>query len=412
MNRAMHGFDKALTALLCMFALTSVTVPGVQAHEGHDAPAAEARRAELGTSAAVDGKGRLWVATKEVLDGGQFVVLRSSADAGKTWSVPVKVQQSPEPVAAGGEERPKIAFGNKGELYVSYTRPIAKPHVGEIRFARSLDGGRTFSEPVTVHANRDAIAHAFGSMIVDRAGKIYIAWVDGRDAVAAKARSETYTGSAIYYAVSDDGGATFKGDYKIADHTCECCRISLALTPQGNPVALWRHVFAPNIRDHALAALAPDGKAGPVTRVTFDDWRIDACPHHGPSLVYAPDGTRHQVWFNGQDDDSGGVLYAAAMPGQAPGKPVKLGGAQASHADVAVQGRQVTVAWKQFDGRATAIMAKLSTDGGATWRAKELARTAADSDKPYLINSPKGIVLVWRTRNEGVRVIHAGAEAS
>ena len=50
--------------------------------------------------------------------------------------------------------------------------------------------------------------------MVDREGRIFIAWVDGRDADAAKARRERYAGSATYYAVSDDGGAQFKGDYK------------------------------------------------------------------------------------------------------------------------------------------------------------------------------------------------------
>jgi hypothetical protein len=407
----MHDLGRMWKGLTFMLAFTATFLPAVQAHEGHGTAGA-AKRPELGTSAAVDKEGRVWVATKEVIEGGEYVVLRRSGDLGKTWSKPMKAMPTPEPVAAGGEERPKIAFGSKGEVYVTYTKPIAKPHVGEIRFTRSLDGGRTFSSPVTVHANREVIAHAFGSMIVDRAGTIYVAWIDGRGAAHAKARGEPYRASAIYYAVSDDGGATFKGDYRIADHTCECCRISLALNPQGNPVAMWRHVFEPNVRDHALAELAPDGKTGPITRVTFDDWRIDACPHHGPSLAYAPDGTRHQVWFNGREGDTSGVLYAPASPAQESIKPVVLGGAQASHADVAVQDRQVAMVWKQFDGRATAVMAKVSNDGGATWKSRELARTSGDSDKPFLINSPAGILLVWRTRDEGVRVIRTATEAS
>jgi hypothetical protein len=277
---------------------------------------------------------------------------------------------------------------------------------------RSLDGGRTFSKPVAVHANRDVITHAFGSMIVDQAGRIYVAWIDGRDSEEAKARREPYSGSAIYYAVSTDGGATFKGDYKVADHTCECCRIGLALNPQGNPVALWRHIFRPNIRDHALVELTPTGKLQPFTRVTFDDWRVDACPHHGPSVAYAPDGTRHQVWFNGKEGDNGGVLYAATAATGTTSKPVSLGTAQASHADVAVQGRHVAVVWKQFDGKSTAINAKLSDDGGASWHEKELARTSGDSDKPYLITSPSGAVLIWRTQNEGIRAIHTSKAAS
>jgi hypothetical protein len=408
----MHFYKRGWSAVWCALGLAAASAmaqsPAPHQHSHGGSGAAQ----ELGTSAAIDKEGRLWAVTKGVAEDGQFVMLQTSTDMGRSWSAPRKVQHSPEPVAAGGESRPKIAFGDRGEIYIAYTRPIARPHIGEIRFVRSLDGGRTFSEPMTVHANRDIITHSFESMIVDRAGRIYIAWIDDRDARIAKARGEQYAGSAIYYAVSRDGGASFQGDYKLADHSCECCRIALALDPQGDAVALWRHVFSPNIRDHALAELKPDGKSPPMVRATFDDWRIGACPHHGPSLAYAPDGTRHQVWFNGKDSDGGGVLYSATAAQGRPGAPVALGSAQASHADVAVQGKRIAIAWKQFDGQSTAILARLSEDGGMSWQQKELARTMADSDKPYLIPSPSGMFLIWRTQKEGIRVIPAGKEKS
>lgn len=393
------GFSVALS----MVAVTAATAEDAAQHVNHVPPPSGISQ-ELGTSAAMDNEGRLWAVTKESVDGNQFVLLQTSTDLGKTWSPGKRVQQAPEPVVAKGEARPKIAFGNKGEVFISYTKQIAKPHIGDIRFVRSLDGGQTFSEPVTVHTNRDVITHSFESMIVDRAGKIYIVWIDGRGAQQAKTRGEMYSGSAVYYAVSTDGGATFNGDYKVADHVCECCRIGLALNPRGNPVALWRHIFAPNVRDHVLVELTPNGKLSPVTRVTFDDWRVDACPHHGPSVAYAPDGIRHQVWFNGKED-GGGIFYAATARSGKLKAPVLLGSAQASHADVAVQGKRVAVVWKQFDGKSTAILSNLSDDGGTSWRQAELARTLATSDQPHLITSASGIVLVWRTQNEGIRAI-------
>lgn len=366
---------------------------------------------DLGTSAAIDKNGRIWVVYKENVNGEQFVALRSSADMGKMWSSPRRIQKTPEPVAANGEARPHIAFGNKGEIYITYTKPIAFPHIGDIRFVRSLDGGQTFSEPITVHKNRDVTVHSFESIVVDGQGRVYVAWVDGRDHEAAKQKHEPYAGSAVYYAVSNDGGGSFNRDYKIADHSCECCRIGLAINPHGTPVAMWRHIFEPNIRDHAIAELGGSGKVMHIQRVTFDDWRVDACPHHGPSLAYATDGTRHQVWFNGKEGDDGGALYAKAGPDGKLGKPISLGSAQASHPDVAVQGRQVAVVWKQFDGTSTAILGRLSNDGGKTWREQEIARTTGDSDKPHLLTSRSTIALLWRTQNEGIRVVTLGKEA-
>jgi hypothetical protein len=361
-------------------------------------------RIELGTSAAVDAQGRLWVASVEPATGGQatggYVVLQMSSDMGKTWSPAKRVQQTTEPIEATGESRPKLAFGTKDEIYIAYTRPLAKPFTGEIRFVRSTDGGRTFSPPATVHANRDLITHRFESLIVDREGRLYVAWIDKRDLHAA---TQKYAGAALYYAVSDDAGATFRGDYKIADHSCECCRIALALDLQGRPVALWRHVFEPNARDHALATLAPDGKVDGFARATHDDWRLDACPHHGPGLAFAADGVRHQVWFNGMEE-GGGVFYAAVDAFGKSGQARRLGSAQAAHADVVASGREVALAWKEFDGKSTAIVAQLSSDGGQTWQERELLRTQGAADQPRLLNTPAGIVLVWRTQDEGVRV--------
>ncbi|MBS0308646.1 MAG: exo-alpha-sialidase [Proteobacteria bacterium] len=367
------------------------------------------KKTELGTSAAVDAQGILWITSKESAGAAQYVVLQKSADGGKTWSAPQRIQSEPEAVSAEGENRPKLAIGSKGEIYVSYTKPLAKPYTGEIRFVRSLDGGRSFSPPITVHTNRDLITHRFDSMIVDRSGRIYVAWIDKRDLEAAVARKEKYAGAALYYAVSDDSGASFKGDYKIADHSCECCRIALALNPAGQPVALWRHIFSPNIRDHALVTLTPDGKLAAPMRATFDDWRVDACPHQGPSLAYGAEGTRHQVWFNVRNDE-GGVFYASAPAGEGLRTPMKLGSAQATHADVAVAGKKIVLAWKQFDGKTTAILAKISRDGGDHWHDTELAHTSGDSDQPRLLTHAGDILLVWRTQLDGVRVITATRE--
>jgi hypothetical protein len=331
-------------------------------------------------------------------------VLQKSDDSGATWSAPKRLQREPEAISADGENRPKLAFGNKGEIYVSYTKPLAKPYTGDIRFIRSLDGGRSFEPPVTVHANRDVITHRFDALLTDRDGRIFIAWIDKRDTEAASARKQKYTGAGLYYAVSDNSGVSFRGDFKLADHSCECCRIAMARTPDGKVMALWRHVFEPNVRDHAMAQLTATGAVAAPVRTTFDDWRIDACPHQGPALAFAGDGTRHQAWFALKGEE-GGVFYANAAPGGKLGTPVKLGSDQADHAVIAIDEKTIVLAWRQFDGKATAILGKVSNDGGLSWREKELARTAQASDHPQLLNTRAGIALVWRTQDEGVRVL-------
>ena len=70
---------------------------------------------ELGASAAVDQRGVFWAVHKSE----QHVVLRSSKDFGDTWSVPKRINATAEAIGAGGDARPKIALGARGELYVT-----------------------------------------------------------------------------------------------------------------------------------------------------------------------------------------------------------------------------------------------------------------------------------------------------
>ena len=194
----------------------------------------------LGTSAAVDSSGRLWVAYAEAATPRTHVVVVRSDDHGKHWGPAIRVTSKAAPVSADGENRPKLAFGPQGDVYVSWTSPTSAQYTADIRFARSLDGGATWSAPVVVHRDRQIITHRFESMVVGRDGRIWIAWIDKRDLAIAQAAQRDYAGAAVYYAYSDDRGATWRGDFKVADQSCECCRIALATDaagPRARPVA-------------------------------------------------------------------------------------------------------------------------------------------------------------------------------
>lgn len=393
-------------------ALAAASVLPALAHGGGSGPSGGQRKAsrpQLGTSAAIDAQGRLWVAQTEAapqVGAGPAlsnIVLAWSADEGKSWTRAGPVLAVPEPVEANGEGRPKLAFGSSGQMYLTFTRPLDKPHTGYIRFARSVDGGRVFSDPITVQRDLNMSGHRFDSIVTDRRGRIFIAWIDKRDGDLARAANKPYRGAALYYAVSSDDGASFGPDVRIADHCCECCRIALDVTPGGEVVAMWRHIFKPNIRDHAMAVLPPAGRPGPITRVSFDNWRIDACPHHGPSVAFDAEGRRHQVWFSG-GDDNGGLFYSMTRPDGRAGKAVRLGGGRAEHGEVLSAGQTIAVVWKEFDGQETKVMARLSTQAEPVWQERVAASSSGTSDHPHLVRQGQAIWLVWRTEDDGIVV--------
>jgi len=354
-------------------------------------------QAEIGAQAAYDSHGTLWAVHRV---SGHIAVSRSDND-GHSWANPVLVTREPEPIDGGGDARPKIALGLKGEIYLTWTKPLAEPYTGEIRFCRSLDGGRTFSAPIVVHHDRQVITHRFDTIAVNSRGQVFVAWIDKRDLAATK--DPTYSGAALYYAVSDDEGATFRGDFKVADHSCECCRIALAPRTDGTVTAFWRHIFPPNIRDHAIATLTADGHPSAPTRVTFEDWRIDACPHHGPAVALDDAGALHGVWFSGAAN-AHGVFYGK-LTGDQPAALVHVGADNAGHADIAATGHRVAVAWREFyDGR-TYLRGMISTDDGATWATCELASVAGLADHPRVLTRDGKFFVFWNTAQRPLAVL-------
>lgn len=359
----------------------------------------------LAVTASFGENGRLWLAAIS----GQHIYVSYSDDGGITRSVPVRVNPEPENILGDGENRPKIIV-RQGVIYVSYTQALEKPMSGDIRFSRSADGGKSFSAPITVNDNREVISHRFDSMAVNGKGHVYIAWLDKRDLSAAQRAGEKYSGAAIYYAMSDNGGASFRRNVKIADHVCECCRTAMAVDADDYPVVIWRHIYETNIRDHALVKL--DGKTEPV-RLSRENWNIAACPHHGPSLSIASDGTYHAAWFSNAPQQHG-LFYANSTDrGKTFSGPMNFGNfeAQPARPFVLGLGSRVYLAWKEFDGENTGVFVMRSGDGGKSWSVPEkLASTADASDWPFLTSSNDRVYLSWNTRNEGYRLIEAGAE--
>jgi hypothetical protein len=369
------------------------------AQHQHEAAVAKMRpeRPQFGTSAAFAADGALLAVTRQ----GEHVMLYRSDDLGKTWSAPVAVNAAPEPILADGENRPKLLSLPGGSVVVSWARRLGRQFTGEVRLARSTDGGRSFAPPITIHRDRQEIGHSFETLLTDTQGRIYAFWLDKRDGEAAKTARQAYRGSAVYAAVSDNDGRSFRHEARVADHSCECCRIAAAPDTDGTPVILWRHVFEPNLRDHAIAKIAPDGTPRSVERATFDGWRVDGCPHHGPSLAITPDGTRHAVWFN-QKDGAGRVFYGRLQPGRVEGQRF-VGGERAAHADLAVSRQRIAIVWKEFDGERTRLMAELSDDGGETFRSMTIATTEKISDQPRVLLRGEELFAFWRTELEGMR---------
>ncbi|MEF3367551.1 sialidase family protein [Methylocystis sp. 9N] len=369
----------------------------------HPAPAcAEAKVACAATAVpAFDKNGLLWVAFSV----GKNVYVASSADNGKSFSAPTTIATVAEGVVdAHGDARPKIVALDDGTLLASYTTRPDKQMIGTIFTARSTDGGKRFSAPQPL---LNEGGQRFESFVVNRKGRIYAAWLDKTHALKAKAEGKEFAGSGVAFGWSDDGGASFKGKSILLDHACECCRTAAALDKDGTAVFAWRQILDDGVRDHMVAKLSADGARIATTRVSDDDWAINSCPHHGPSLAIDASGGWHIVWFT-KGKKRQGLFYARSLDGgKSFSEPEKIGDderAPSHPAVLAAKGRLYRV-WKEFDGTTTTIAMQMSRDSGKSWSApRVIAQTADASDHPELIAHKGAAYLSWLTNQEGYRL--------
>ena len=131
--------------------------------------------------------------------GGEIFFARST-DGGKTFGDPINLSNS---IAGDGKGRitPRywhngsldLAMGPQGDLYAAWTE-----YEGNLWFSRSTDRGDNFSDPLRVAGGRDAEPARGPSLAVDAEGAVYLAWTVGEDRAAD-----------IRFAKSVDHGRTF-----------------------------------------------------------------------------------------------------------------------------------------------------------------------------------------------------------
>lgn len=167
---------------------------------------------------AVDADGNLYLAGLEYYSGGIYVAKSSNAknrNVTPTFDFASLVNlngslsgwEGPNPEGLLGQlwvDVDRSNGPNRGNVYVlaSVDPPGSDPL--DVYFARSTDGGRTWSSPVRINNDppRSTSYQWFGTMSVAPDGRIDVIWNDTRN-------DSSVTYSELYYAYSYDGGRTW-----------------------------------------------------------------------------------------------------------------------------------------------------------------------------------------------------------
>lgn len=375
-----------------------------QMHRQHASEAAceePALRCATKATPAFGSDGTLWLAW---MAGGQVSVAHSRDD-GASFSTPTQVTTTRLNLDWGPDARPKIVVDARGGIVLAFSIFKDEAFNGQVLYTRSGDGGKSFAELKPITASEES--QRFEALALDQDGTVFAAWLDKRNRVPAKEAGRKYEGAGLFFASSRDGGSTYAEARLARDNTCECCRLGLAFAAPGRPAVIFRNIFENGVRDHAVMTFADISTAGEARRVSNDDWQINACPHHGPSLTVSPNGTYHVVWYtNGRARK--GLFYAhsrdegrsfsmprpVGRPDRTPTRPFVLAGAAGT-----------VMVWKEFDGERTSVQMTISRDDGETWSsARTIASTTDTSDHPLLVGNGRRMYLSWMTKADGYRL--------
>jgi hypothetical protein len=344
--------------------------------------------------------GTLWLAW---MAGGRISVA-SSKDAGRSFSTPVSVTQERLNLDWGPDARPKIVVDRKGGIALAFSIFRDKAFNGQVLTTRSVDGGQSFAPLRPITSSNES--QRFEALGLDAEGLVFTAWLDKRNRVPAQQSGQKYDGAGLFFASSNDGGATYSEARLAADNTCECCRLGLAFAGPGRPVVVFRNIFEGGVRDHAIVTFSDPATPGEVRRVSKDDWQIAACPHHGPSLAISAAGTYHVTWYsNGKVRK--GLFYARSRDGgRTFSKPIPIGqpDRNPSRPYVIAGPGEAAMVWKEFDGAKTTVNLMTSHDDGENWsKPKVISATSEASDHPLLVADGRRTFLSWMTKADGYR---------
>jgi hypothetical protein len=339
---------------------------------------------------AVSAEGREAVAWVSAEGGGTDGRLHVRVDTGPA----VTLVDSLGPIQPHGEAPPKLAWSSDGALHalwvVGKLVPGRRFPVSALRHARSSDGGRTWSDAVTVTDDTLVFgSHNFHALHAAANGDVIAAWLDGREGQ-----------SAAFLARSSDGGTTWGTNTRLSTgEACPCCRTAIASSVDGSVWVAWRSVMAGNVRD-IVVARSRDGGAtfGEAERVHADDWVFEACPHAGPALLTDSLGRLHIAWWTGKEGRSG-VWYARSDDGEtfsAPRALSAMGAMRPVHVQLAIEGGTVVAAWDDATEAMPRVMTRVSRDGGETFEAARALSPEGTAASFPVVGLAKGrLTVAW-----------------
>ncbi|UXI68174.1 hypothetical protein [Tahibacter amnicola] len=271
-----------------------------------------------------------------------------------------------------------------------------------VRLTRSADGGRTWSDAVSAHADSSPAEHGFVSLWPMDAHRFALVWLDGRDAPSEDAHDHGGEGATGLRTAVFSSAMQAAGESLIDARVCDCCQTDVALARQG-PVVVFRDRSEKEIRD--IAVVRWDGSRWSTPRpVHADNWTMPGCPVNGPAVAARGDDV-YVAWYTAPGDQPTLRLARSTDGGASFAAPVTLPARRSvsGRVDLALVKDAVWVSWLEETDEGAFLMAARYTSDLSTVDTTQIATLprGRGTGVPRLAPHGDGAFLVWTTVTDG-----------
>jgi hypothetical protein len=404
---------RAAATFLLMFSLACGHAPSAPA-DARTSTIGLKDRANATPSLAARGERVVLTWTASQPDGSAADVFAAvSTNSGRTFGAPVRVNDRPGTARNSGEQAPRVAIDDET---IAVVWAAKQGSTSDVMYARSTDGGRTFSRGQAVHPTGLSGLRGWASIAIDRDRRIHVLWLDGRNATAAVSAPMPMPMSHAAHAHGGDHAmgassprqdlfhATIDPDGRISEQlvaadVCFCCKTTVVPRPDGSTFVAWRHIFPGSARDIGSALLSPASDApAAIARVSEDHWHLEACPDDGPAAVVDSKGGVHIAWPTLVDGHKA-IFYAHAADGRTFSTRERVDtddAIDANHPQMALasDGR-VVVLWDEATSGGTAVLAREKNVESNRWERQAPIARDGDNRYPAAAVSNAGLVIAW-----------------
>lgn len=327
--------------------------------------------------------------------------LRFATFDGDQWSRPRTIAQGTN-FFVNWADFPSIVAGPENRLAAHWLqRSDTARYAYGVRVAQSLDGGVTWSAPITPHRDGSPTEHGFVSLFAvhDSLGAI---WLDGRNFAGAGEGSHP---NMMLMATTVAANGSTGAERVLDDRVCDCCQTSIAIAASG-PVVAYRDRSPEEIRDISIIRWTDSGWSRPIP-VHPDHWKIEHCPVNGPAI--AADGHHVVVaWFTSAGDSGRVFLAQSSDGGETFGAPVRIDdGNPVGRVDVVSRGSGAMVSWMEFTAeRQAEVRVRPVSRSGLRGESTVIARSSGEraSGFPHIVVARDQLIIAWTEAGSPPRV--------